>query len=378
MQNFICMKTIAIVGSGTGGIALANKLYARLKDEIKKNEVKIVVFDKKDYHIYYPGLLFYSLGLLDENELTRKIKELLPPDIEVNVNSEGEVKQIDLENRRIKAVNGKEYTYDYLVISTGVEYNWSKIKGLKEGMISFYELDGAKKIRDLLKSIKGTVVVNVARFPYPCIPAPIEFAILLKDILKENVKVVYTSPVAPDDYIENIFTAKGIEDRSPLLVDFVDTSTRIIRFQEGEELKYDFLIGVPPSEGTSLAKSLPFSSRTGWLTVDKSTLRPLDYDEVYAIGDAADFPGMKTASSAISQADVVSMRIAEEIKGGEAKTTYDGLVTCFIITGLGMATASIYNYKEHLPYPPQSEMLWYFAYRFDKIYWDLLTSSLKI
>ncbi len=367
------MKTIAIIGGGTGGVAVANRLYRNLKEEVERNLVKIVLFDKKDYHVFYPGLLFYSLGLLNEEDiLVKNIKDLIRPGIELKIE---EVTEVNLDDRKIISANKKEYSYDYLVISTGVEYNWARIPGLRENMLTFYELDGARKIRNSFQNIKEgtTIVINVTKIPYPCIPVPMSFAILLKDLFKDRVNVIYTAPVAPEDFIEEIFSKKGIEDRSPLVVESVTKNS--IRFQEGEEINYDLLIGVPPAEGTNLAKTLPFSSKSGWLTVDRNTLNPLDYSEVFVIGDATDFSGIKTIASTVTQADVVSNRIMEEISGGEAKTKYDGFVSCFIITGLGKAVISTYNYDTRLPYSPPSEFLWNFAFGFHKIYWDYIALS---
>ena len=50
---------IVIVGAGTGGTMMAN----RLRRAHPRDQVEIVVVDRDDDHIYQPGLLFVPFGL---------------------------------------------------------------------------------------------------------------------------------------------------------------------------------------------------------------------------------------------------------------------------------------------------------------------------
>ncbi len=49
---------IVILGAGTGGTLVANRLARRLGDR-----VEIVLVDQDDRHVYQPGLLFVPFGL---------------------------------------------------------------------------------------------------------------------------------------------------------------------------------------------------------------------------------------------------------------------------------------------------------------------------
>ncbi len=52
-------KKIVILGGGTGGTLMAN----RLRKVYDQAELEIAVVDKDDRHIYQPGLLFVPFGL---------------------------------------------------------------------------------------------------------------------------------------------------------------------------------------------------------------------------------------------------------------------------------------------------------------------------
>ncbi len=58
---------IVILGAGTGGTLIANRLRRRYRDD----EALITVVDQDDRHVYQPGLLFVPFGLLDPDEIVR-------------------------------------------------------------------------------------------------------------------------------------------------------------------------------------------------------------------------------------------------------------------------------------------------------------------
>jgi len=57
---------IVILGGGTAGTMIANRLLRELGDE-----ARIVVIDRDNRHVYQPGLLFVPFGLADPDELVR-------------------------------------------------------------------------------------------------------------------------------------------------------------------------------------------------------------------------------------------------------------------------------------------------------------------
>ena len=61
------MKRIVILGGGTGGTLLANRLRRAYSPEA----ADIVVVDRDDAHVYQPGLLFVPFGLTGQGRITR-------------------------------------------------------------------------------------------------------------------------------------------------------------------------------------------------------------------------------------------------------------------------------------------------------------------
>src|SRR5215471_2373321 len=61
------MKRIVILGGGTGGTLVANRLRRACRPEA----AEIIVVDRDDAHVYQPGLLFVPFGLAEVRRLTR-------------------------------------------------------------------------------------------------------------------------------------------------------------------------------------------------------------------------------------------------------------------------------------------------------------------
>ena len=67
------MKKLLVLGAGTAGTMMVNKLRRRLDAD----EWKITVVDEDPIHYYQPGFLFIPFGLYHPLEVTRPKSEFL-------------------------------------------------------------------------------------------------------------------------------------------------------------------------------------------------------------------------------------------------------------------------------------------------------------
>jgi len=63
-------KHVVILGSGTAGAMLANKIS-------KKDEVMVTVIDSATEHYYQPGFLFAPFGKLDSSKLSKPTTDVI-------------------------------------------------------------------------------------------------------------------------------------------------------------------------------------------------------------------------------------------------------------------------------------------------------------
>ena len=139
-----------IVGGGMGGTIVANGLARRLSSELRAGDASITVLGTTPKHMYQPGLLYMPFGRAREQELCREERSILDRKINFAVDP---ATRIDVDNNRVEARSGKTYEYDYLVIATGSALAPEVIPGLSEGAHQFYDLPGARKLRDAIDAL---------------------------------------------------------------------------------------------------------------------------------------------------------------------------------------------------------------------------------
>ena len=106
------MKRLLILGGGTAGTMIANKLRRKLD----RSQWTITVVDRDDAHHYQPGYLFVPFGGYQTGQLTRSRHAFLPDGVEFAI---GEVDVIDPDHSTVSLQDGRSMPYDYLVSATG-------------------------------------------------------------------------------------------------------------------------------------------------------------------------------------------------------------------------------------------------------------------
>ncbi len=375
------MKKIVILGGGTGGTVVANILARKIS-----REAEITLVNNSPQHIYQPGFLYLALGeILDESKITREEEKLLDRKIRLVIDN---AVKIDVQNRMVILSSGKQLEYDYLVISTGSRIVPEEVQGY-EASYHFYSLDGARRLYEALERFReGVIAVGIGGIPYKCPPAPAEFCCLLdyyftKRGIRNKVEIHYLSPLprtfpheAVAEAITKMMEKKGIHWHPMFNIESIDPEKKIVNSLEGESLKFDLLVMVPPHRGAEVIEASGLGVDGGWVPVDKHTLQYKDYSEVYAIGDATNLPVSKSGAAAHFEAKIVADRISSEIMGDEPRAMYDGRVLCFCDAGFRKAIYMDFNY-ERPPKKPRFSYLWYLGKQMvNKFYWSLILKGI--
>ena len=73
------MKNLVILGAGTAGTLMFNKLNKKLDDA----EWSLTIVDKDETHYYQPGFLFIPFGMYTKKQVVRSKRDFLPKDANI-------------------------------------------------------------------------------------------------------------------------------------------------------------------------------------------------------------------------------------------------------------------------------------------------------
>ncbi len=368
---------ILIVGGGMGGTILANSLARRLTAELKAGKARITMLSASDKHMYQPGLLYLAIGRMTPDELYRDQASLLEPGIEFHVDP---VEEFMLDNNRVKTKSGKLVDYDIMVIATGSRMYPEGIPGLAENAELFYTEESALKMFKRLQSFEGGKVVITVGVPHKCPMAPLEITFMLHDYFKDRglsdkVQLHYTYPINRVHSLENVakwaapeMNRLGITYDTFFNLKEVDGANKVLKSEEGTEIKYDLLIAIPAHKGMEVVEKNGLG-QGGWIPTNRTKLNMEGRSNVFVCGDTTNIPISKAGSTAHFEADTLAENIAAVIKMGSPVRDYDGKVFCFIEAGKDRATYAMFNYQNPPdPKAPTKAMHW-FKMAYNKLYW---------
>ena len=89
------MKKLVILGAGTAGTMVANKL----SHVLNRDEWKITIVDQAETHYYQPGFLFIPFGIYGENDVIKPKRDFMPPGVEMIVS---EIELVEPEQNRVR------------------------------------------------------------------------------------------------------------------------------------------------------------------------------------------------------------------------------------------------------------------------------------
>lgn len=391
------MKKILILGAGTAGTMLANKL----SQVLSRDDWRITLVDQDETHYYQPGFLFMPFGIYGENDVIKPKRDYIPPGVEL---IQSEIELIEPEQNRVKIAKDNRYlAYDFLVIATGTTPRPEETPGLMEGewrksIHDFYTYEGAVALAKYLRTWHGgRLVLNIMELPFKCPVAPLEFMFLAdwyfhERGLRDKVDLTFVTPLPgaftkprAASLLGDIMEQKNINIVPEFYPERVDPERKVLISYEEDEVPYDLLVTIPVNMGADFVGKSGLGDELNHVPVDKHTFVSNQFDNIFALGDAAALPTSKAGAVAHFAAEVFVENFLLYIDGQEMMTKFDGHANCFIESGFGKGILIDFNYDvEPLPgkYPlpgigpfsllQESEVNHWGKVMFRWMYWNIL------
>ncbi|HEY5691824.1 MAG TPA: FAD/NAD(P)-binding oxidoreductase [Cyclobacteriaceae bacterium] len=398
------MKNILILGAGTAGTMMANKLHKTLNHR----EWQITIVDRDEQHYYQPGFLFIPFGIYQPEDIVKPKADFIPDGVEFIVS---EINKIKPERNEVGLDNGRFLRYDLLIIATGTIPVPEETQGLKgklwyKDIFDFYTYEGTTKLaKKLQKWNGGKMVINLAETIIKCPVAPLEFAFLADAYfteigIRDKVEISFVTPLSgaftkpkATKMLSQLLNEKNIKVVPDFYLERVDEDRKVLVSYDEQEVPFDLLVSIPVHKGDEVIERSNLGDEDGlnFIPTDKETLKSKTLENVFIIGDATNVPASKAGSVAHFEGEILLENILSYINGQPLEAKFDGHSNCFIETGYGKAALIDFNYTTEplpgvYPWPVVGPMgllkvtraNHYGKLMFKWVYWHMLLTGKKL
>lgn len=366
---------ILIIGGGTGGIMTA----AQLKNS--KPSLEIAVIEPSKDHWYQPAWTLVGAGTFDYQETRRDESTLIPKGVDW---IQDRVSDILANNNKVQTEHSGQISYDYLVVSPGLQMDPDKLPGLQQALLTDSVCSNyidPNKTWDVLQNFKGgNAVFTLPSTPIKCGGAPQKIMYLAdeyfrKTKVRSKSNIIFATPgtviFGTREFAETltqVIKRKDIFTRFLYSPVEIDSANKLIRFKYSgpEEWKgilaineqleadnlvtmpYDMLHLAPPQSAPDFIKksvlAVADGPNKGWLDVNIYSLQHNRFPNVYGLGDVTALPTAKTGAAIRKQAPVVVSQILSVIGEKSEKKLYNGYSSCPLVTGYGKMLLAEFKY----------------------------------
>jgi sulfide:quinone oxidoreductase len=295
----------------------------------------------RDYFLFKPNTIYIPFGL-DPEKLkvglerpTRRKKIAFIKD---------RVREVDADAKKVRT-EGRELSYDFLVVATGADMRPEEVPGLKENAETIWTPREMLKLRlalyDLLEEAREGLHKRVLFLVAPnnkCAGPLYELVFMLDTWLRRkgvrsNIDLTWST------YEQTYIQAFGPRlhevatdefERRVIAAHTGYTAQRVgkgeVHYANGEILPYDLLVTFSPYVSQISYPTLPGDDR-GFIQTDLATRQVTGHSDIYAVGDAGDFP-VKQAFLAFLQADAAAEHLSARVLGTEPELAFEPTSMC--------------------------------------------------
>lgn len=376
---------IIIIGAGTAGITVAAQL------KLKNKKLDIALVDPADKHYYQAAWTLVGAGTYNFNDTERNMKDLIPSGVSW---IQEHVEVMNPEENQITTKECNQYSYDYLVVCPGIQYDLKAIEGLedtldKNNVCSNYT--NSKYTWKVLQNFKGgNAIFTQPATPIKCGGAPQKIMYLADDYFKKSgvrnkTNIAFITPGSVIFGVEDFKkTLMEVVDRKKIGLYFfhkitkIDADNQLLHFtitanadqpdklfyhpieslgysKVGETevtVPYDMVHLAPPQSAPDFVKNSSLTHldgpSKGWVNVNINTLQHHVYPNVFSLGDSAALPTAKTGAAVRKQAPVLVENLLRVIhQEGSLSGAYKGYSSCPLVTGYGKMVLAEFDYDNN-------------------------------
>jgi NADH dehydrogenase len=369
-ETAVKMPHIVIIGAGFGGIHAAQALA--------KNEVKITLIDKANYHLFQPLLYQVATAGLSVDDIAYPVRAIFREQKNVDFRL-AEVSDVDFDNK-VVTMNTGTISYDYLVVAAGgmtnyfgmdsMEKNGFGMKTLDESVtirnhvLRMFELAAHERDADKRRALLTFVIVGGGPTGVESAGALSEliYHVMIKEyhnmnfkevrimLVEASDKVLASMPEELRDVTVETLIRKHVEVR--MCVQVTEYDGEKMSLKGGEVIPTYTVVWAAGVKANSLIDKLAVEQASMRRAIVNEFLQLPTRPEVFVIGDAAHFmqgerPLPMVAPVATQQAAITAKNIRSLIRGKELKKFVYKDVGNMATIGRNAAVVHMGKFKSH-------------------------------
>ncbi|MBX7079482.1 MAG: FAD-dependent oxidoreductase [Nannocystaceae bacterium] len=329
---------VVVLGGGFAGLEAIFYLRKRLGRHVDLT----LVSDTPEFH-FKPNTIYIPFGK-DPDRFVVDLRQAMDKrQIRLSI---ARATGVDPGAKRVTTTT-EQLAYDYLLIATGASMREAEIPGLAEHAVTIWTPAQMLAMREGLQRLIDKAAAGSEQKLVFMVPpgnkcaGPLYELVLMTDTwlrrkgVRERVAITYatyeTSYIAAfgprlHEVVVREFDKRQITGHVGTRVRGVEAGS--LRFEDGLQLGFDLLVSFPPYVASTRYEGLPMDER-GFIATQSTTRQVVDHPDVYAIGDAGDFP-VKQAFLAMLQADAAAEHIAQRVLGEHPNARFDPVSMCIM------------------------------------------------
>lgn len=388
---------VLIVGGGAAGMTVATMLRRT------RPSLKLMIIEPSERHFYQAAWTLVGVGQYRVEDTVKRTADLIPKGAQW---VKKRVIAFAPEECSVSLDDGSTVSYRYLVVAAGLQLDWKKIEGLTETLgkncvTSNYSFESAPYTWECIRNYRGDrALFTQPAMPIKCAGAPQKILYMAADYFRRHGVKSETSFLLSgtamfsvpffSKALDSIVAEYGIVPHFGYNLVKVDGPRKSATFEYGQaserkriDKDFDLLHVVPPQSAPDFIKASPLADATGWVTVDKHTLRHPSFENVFALGDCTTTPNSKTSAAVRAQAPILVGNLIALVDGTPVSKSYDGYASCPLTTSIGRIMLAEFGYDGVVmpsfpldPRVPRRMNWWLKRHYLPKLYWQMCTSSL--
>ena len=306
------MRRLLVLGAGTAGTMVANKLRRRLAARSGRSRWST----RDDVHLYQPGCCSCRSARTGPSEMVKPRRRFMPDGVELVV---GEIDRVDADGEH----GARSPTAERWPTTT-----WSSRPARRRGRTRRRACSRRPVAQEHLRLLHprrrdragarrwrtfdgGRLVVHIVDMPIKCPVAPLEFAFLAdayfrergharpgRDRLRHPAAGAFTKPIASAPARRRCWTSARSPSRRTSWSSASTPSAKTLVSYDEREIPFDLLVTVPLNMGADYRRPLRAGRRAQLRAGRQAHPAVQGHDNIFALGDANDIPASKAGSVA--------------------------------------------------------------------------------